>query len=112
MTKHKGKIAEEGYRAREWPRFVIGPDEKLISDLYGPGLAAAKTYDRCCSYFSSSVLAAAARGFGPFIERLVNLGPKAPRPAARLLVNHELSAEDVEALLSRRSTKKLEKILR
>ncbi|MBC7223416.1 MAG: hypothetical protein H5T59_03935 [Anaerolineae bacterium] len=56
-------------------------------------------YDRCCAYFSSQVLAVAARGFGGLIQNLLTLGDEAPRPAVRLLVNEQLDARDVEALL-------------
>jgi len=45
------------------------------------------------------VLAAAARGFGGLIANLLQLGDEAPKPAVRLLVNEQLDAEDVRALL-------------
>lgn len=95
-------------RAREWKRFLRGPDQALLDDLYVPALAAALRYDRCCAYFSSSVLAAAARGFGSLIERLIALGEAAPRPAVRLIVNEELAEEDVRALMERGETAALE----
>lgn len=85
-------------RERIWRRFVSGPDPALLEDLYVPALAAAVHYDRCCAYFSSSVLAAAARGFGRLIERLEALGNDTQRPAIRLIVNEELSREDVRHL--------------
>jgi hypothetical protein len=56
--------SSQGLRNHEWPRFVVGPDPALLEKLYVPALAEAIRYDRCCAYFSSSVLAAAARGFG------------------------------------------------
>ena len=37
-------------------------------------LSEAVSYDRCCAYFSSTVLSAAARGFGKLIERLIAMG--------------------------------------
>ncbi len=55
-------------------------------------------YDRCCAYFSSSVLAAAASGFGAFIQRILD-GAITTKPALRLLVNEELAEPDVRALL-------------
>ncbi len=55
-------------------------------------------YDRCCAYFSSSVLAAAASGFGAFIQRILD-GAITTKPAMRLLVNEELAEPDVRALL-------------
>src|SRR5207248_1424928 len=64
-------------------------------------LSAARTYDRQCAYFSSSVLAAAAAGFRPFLERLAAPDYAGPRPAVRLLVNEELHEADAEALLTR-----------
>jgi superfamily II DNA or RNA helicase len=91
-----------GLRDRVWCRFLRGPDQTLLEEFYEPALREALRYDRSCAYFSSSVLAAAARGFGPFIERLLTLGPEAPRPAMRLLVNEELSRDDVAAILEQR----------
>ncbi|MEW5862639.1 MAG: helicase-related protein [Pseudomonadota bacterium] len=95
-------------RERAWRRFLRGPDQALLDELYVPALAAAVRYDRCCAYFSSSVLAAAARGFGALIERLIALGAAAPRPAVRLIVNEELAEEDVRALIERGDTSALE----
>jgi hypothetical protein len=66
---------ESGLRGRDWARFLSAPDPRLLRELYEPALARATHYDRCCAYFSSSVLSAAARGFGPFIARLVAMGP-------------------------------------
>lgn len=91
-----------GLRDRAWLRFLRGPDQTLMEGLYEPALGQALHYDRSCAYFSSSVLAAAARGFGPFIETLLGLGAEAPRPAIRLLVNEELSRDDVAAILQQR----------
>jgi hypothetical protein len=82
----------------EWPRFLRAPDGQLIAKLYEPALQRAVRYDRCCAYFSSSVLSAAASGFGAFIQRVLDGGVTA-RPAIRLLVNEELSEADVKALL-------------
>jgi len=93
-----------GLRDRQWQRFLRGPDQTLLEELYEPALSRARRYDRSCAYFSSSVLAAAARGFGPFIEHLLALGAEAPQPAVRLVVNEELSRQDVNAILSGRDT--------
>lgn len=82
-----------------WQRFLKAPDGQLVARLYEPGLRRAVRYDRCCAYFSSSVLSAAASGFGAFIERVLD-GAITQKPALRLLVNEELSATDVQALLS------------
>ena len=95
-------------RARAWKRFLRGPDQALVDELYVPALSTALRYDRCCAYFSSSVLAAAARGFGGLIARLIALGDAAPRPAVRLLVNEELAEEDVRALIESGDTSALE----
>jgi superfamily II DNA or RNA helicase len=104
-------LAPGSHRKRTWRRFLRGPDPSLLDELYIPALAEAIRYDRCCAYFSSSVLAAAARGFGALIERLAALGPRAPRPAVRLLINEELSAEDARALTETGDTRKLEALL-
>jgi superfamily II DNA or RNA helicase len=57
-------------------------------------------YDRCCAYFSSTVLAAAARGFAPLVERLLASDGTQPADSPiRLLVNEELSRDDVDAML-------------
>lgn len=111
-NKSKGQPLEAGsLRKREWMRFLRGPDAVLLEELYVPLLSEAIRYDRCCAYFSSSVLSAAARGFARFIERLTALGEDAPRPAARLLVNEEMEIGDVRALVEKRDTSKLEKQL-
>ena len=93
-------------------RFLRGPDQMLLDELYVPALAEAVRYDRCCAYFSSSVLAAAARGFGKLLQRLMAMGKAAPRPAIRLLVNEELNAEDVRAMTETGDTSRLEEVLK
>ncbi len=98
-------------RSRPWKRFLRGPDPLLLDELYVPALSAAVRYDRCCSYFSSTVLSAAARGFGRLIERLIAMGDGAPRPAVRLVVNEELAAEDVKAMIEAGDTSALEEAL-
>ena len=85
-------------REVDWPRFLSAPDGQLVALLYEPALRRAVRYDRCCAYFSSSVLAAAASGFGAFIQRILD-GEIARKPALRLLVNEELAEADVRALL-------------
>ena len=100
-----------GLRSQTWRRFLSAPDPSLVRELYEPGLSRSIRYDRCCAYFSSSVLAAAARGFGPLIERLLAMGDSAPRPAIRLLVNEELQDADVKALVERGDTSALEELL-
>jgi len=87
-------------RAFDWPRFLKAPDGQLVARLYEPGLRRAVKYERCCAYFSSSVLSAAAAGFGAFIERIL-AGEITEKPALFLLVNEELSEADVDALLQR-----------
>lgn len=112
-TGEEPMAADEGesLRRRTWPRFLRAPDSRLLDELYVPGLAAAVRYDRCCAYFSSSVLSAAARGFGRLIERLVAMRTEAPRPAVRLIVNEELAAEDVRAMMETGDTSALERAL-
>jgi len=102
----------KGLRSKSWKRFLRGPDSSLLEDLYVPALKEAVRYDRCCSYFSSSVLAAAARGFAGLIERLESMGDKAPKPAVRLVVNEVLTREDVHAMLESGDTKALEEALK
>ena len=101
-----------GLRSHTWQRFVRGPDPSLLDDLYVPALAEAVRYDRCCAYFSSTVLAAAAMGFAKLIERLLALGERAPRPAVRLVVNEELAAEDVRAMMETGDTSRLAEVLK
>jgi len=105
-SKPKGSLAKHN-----WPRFVRGPDSELLDKLYIPALAEAVRYDRCCAYFSSSVLSAAARGFAGLIDRLLALGDNAPRPAVRLVVNEELAEDDVRALVETGNTSALEATL-
>lgn len=96
---------------RPWKRFLRGPDPELLKELYEPALSAAVRYDRCCSYFSSTVLAAAARGFGGLIGRLEALGGAAPQPAVRLVVNEELTEEDIRAMTETGDLSRLEAVL-
>ena len=97
-------------RDHAWPRFLTAPDGQLVQRLYEPGLTRAIRYDRCCAYFSSSVLSAAAAGFGALIERVLT-GEIASRPVIRLLVNEELIEADVEALLNARAETPLIEVL-
>lgn len=94
-----------GLRSRRWRRFLNAPDPELLSELYEPALAEAVSYDRCCAYFSSTVLAVAARGFAPLVKRL--LGMHTSQPAVRLLVNEELTRDDVDAMLNARGAEAL-----
>ena len=86
-------------RDRQWKRFVNAPDPELLTELYEPALAEAVRYDRCCAYFSSSVLAVAARGFAPLVARLLDAAEPFAHAPVRLLVNEELTREDVDALV-------------
>lgn len=87
-------------RDRQWRRFLNAPDPELLAELYEPALRDAVRYDRCCAYFSSTVLAVAARGFAPMVDRLLASGGRPPgAPAIRLLVNEELTRDDVDAML-------------
>jgi superfamily II DNA or RNA helicase len=101
------QLASDGLRSVSWKRFLRAPDAQLVDDLYAPALSRAVRYDRCCAYFSSRVLAVAARGFGGFIENLLKLGDDAPKPSARLLVNEQLDPADVQALLATGDQSKL-----
>ncbi|HET7631388.1 MAG TPA: helicase-related protein [Gemmatimonadaceae bacterium] len=86
-------------RDRQWRRFLNAPDPELLSELYEPALSQAVRYDRCCAYFSSTVLAVAARGFAPLVERLLAAEKKGDVAPVRLLVNEELTRDDVDAML-------------
>lgn len=97
MTKSKKPTS---LRKVSWNRFLRAPDAQLLDELYIPALSRAVRYDRCCAYFSSHILAVAARGFGGFIQNLLIYGDDLPRPAARLLVNEQLDQQDVDALLT------------
>src|SRR5688572_30720693 len=88
-----------GLRDRQWRRFLNAPDPELLTGLYEPALAQAVRYDRCCAYFSSTVLAVAARGFAPLVARLLDSKVAFDPPPVRLLVNEELTRDDVDALL-------------
>lgn len=109
--RHASRLPPGSLRRHSWCRFLRGPDSELLEKLYVPALSEAVRYDRCCSYFSSSVLAAAARGFARLIERLMSLDDKAPRPAVRLVVNEELSAEDVRAMTETGDLSRVEEVL-
>ena len=97
MANAQGKLNVAAYGDRTWKRFLEGPDQALLEELYVPMLSSAVRYDRSCAYFSSSILAAAARGFAAFIRNLLEMRDAAPRPAVRLVVNEEMPAEDVRA---------------
>ncbi|MDH7603137.1 MAG: helicase-related protein [Armatimonadota bacterium] len=96
----KGECRLPSLRSVAWKEHLRAPDSQLVDDLYGPALERAVHYDRCCAYFSSSVLAAASRGFGGLIRNILQYGEKIPKPAVRLLVNEQLDSQDMEALLS------------
>lgn len=98
-------------RKHTWKRFIRGPDPTLLEELYIPALSESIKYDRCCSYFSSTSLAAAARGFGRLIQRLESMGPEVPRPSVRLVVNEEMAEEDVRAMTETGNLSKLESLL-
>lgn len=97
-------------RARVWARFLSGADGALLEQLYLPALESAVRYDRCCAYFSSSVLAAAARGYSAFLRRFVG-APPPDTPALRLLVNEQLDERDVHALMTTGYSQRLEQQL-
>jgi hypothetical protein len=83
----------------------------LVEELYNPALGMAVGYDRCCAYFSSSVLSVAARGFGAIIARFLETPPTEPPAPVRLLVNEEMSRDDVRALTEGQDISVLESIL-
>ena len=93
---------ESSLRAVKWKRFLRAPDSDVRRELYVPALTRARYYDRCCAYFSSRVLSVAARGFGGLIQNILESGEdeKPNPPAVRLLINEQLDAEDLNALLT------------
>lgn len=101
-----------GLRERTWKRFLRGPDASLLEDLYVPALKEAVKYDRCCSYFSSSVLAAASRGFAGIISRIISNDSVLSKPVVRLIVNEELNRDDVRAMMETEDTSRLEILIR
>jgi superfamily II DNA or RNA helicase len=112
MADKPAKKTSDGcLRNHAWPRFLSGPDTDLLEKLYVPALSEAIRYDRCCAYFSSSVLSAAARGYAGMIRRLLD-SPDCPRPAIRLIVNEEMASDDVKALMETGDTQSLEDALR
>lgn len=104
-------MPEQGLRDRSWRRFLQAHDGALVEELYNPALGMAVGYDRCCAYFSSSVLSVAARGFGAIIARFLESPPIAPPSPVRLLVNEEMSRDDVRALTEGQDISVLESIL-
>ena len=104
-------MADPRLRDRTWRRFLQAHDGALVEELYNPALGMAVGYDRCCAYFSSSVLAVAARGFGAIITRFVDSLPAVPPAPIRLLVNEEMSRDDVQALTEGGDLSVLETIL-
>ncbi|AKC83094.1 hypothetical protein IMCC26134_10460 [Verrucomicrobia bacterium IMCC26134] len=98
-------------RDRSWRRFLQAHDGALVDELYNPALGVAVRYDRCCAYFSSSVLAVAARGFGALVQHYLEAPPACPPPPVRLLVNEEMSRDDVRALTEARDVAVLEHLL-
>jgi len=104
-------MADCRLRGRTWRRFLQAHDGALVEELYNPALGMAVGYDRCCAYFSSSVLAVAARGFGAIIARFFESPPDVPPSPIRLLVNEEMSRNDVQALTEGGDLSVLETIL-
>lgn len=100
-----------GLQDWRWRRFLRGPDQTLLTELYEPALSRARRYDRSCAYFSSSVLAAAARGFGPLIETLLASERRASEPPIRFVVNEQLSRADVNAILEGADSDRLAELL-
>lgn len=64
-------------------------EDDILNDFYIPVFSKARRYDRLAGFFSSSALAAAARGIAPFIK---NGG------SMRLIVGAALQKPDVEAI--------------
>lgn len=70
--------------------FYRSGSDNLVSDFYVPCLATALSYDRAVGYFTSTSLAAAARGLRSFIER--------PDTRMRLIASPALTPEDADAI--------------
>ncbi len=98
MTKRVKQQA--GLKSIKWKTHLNAADTKLVDELYGPALERAVHYDRCCAYFSSSVLSAAARGFGGLVKTILENESAIAKPAVRLLVNEQLDPGDLKAMLA------------
>lgn len=70
--------------------FYRSGSEDLVADFYVPCLAAAQYYDRAVGYFTSTSLAAAAKGLRAFIDR--------PDTQMRLIASPALTPEDAQAI--------------
>ena len=69
--------------------YRTGRDD-LVRDFYEPCLAVASRYDRAVGYFTSTSLAAAARGLQPFLSN--------PEAKMRLVASPALTDEDIVAI--------------
>src|SRR5262245_54015403 len=87
-------------RAITWKRFLHAPASQLLDAPSTPAFGAVVGYVPCCRFLSGRVLAAAGRGFGGVLQSVLRLGDRAPRPAARLIVNEQLDPADLKALLA------------
>ncbi|BDY29781.1 DEAD/DEAH box helicase family protein [Mycolicibacterium mageritense] len=79
-----------GFRDLGIDTFYRSGSENLVSDFYVPCLANATNYDRAVGYFTSTSLAAAAKGLRSFIER--------PNTRMRLIASPALTPEDADAI--------------
>lgn len=89
----------KGLREFQWERFPDDDPHSLLEQLYEPAMSVSISYDRVSGYFGSSVLAACARGFGTFIQRMLDDPDQFPKPSIRIVTSVELDEEDVRALL-------------
>lgn len=71
--------------------FYRSDRHRLLRDFYEPCLAHACRYERAVGYFTSTTLAAAARGLRPFVEREGQM---------RLVASPRLTDEDIVAIRS------------
>lgn len=78
------------------------PGVDVLKDFYIPVLTNAVSYDRLTGYFSSEILALAARGIAGLISNGGNM---------RLVASPEFSASDVEAFKSASSSEEVDDLL-
>lgn len=70
--------------------FYRSGSHDLVRDFYRPCLEVSSRYDRAVGYFTSTSLAAAAKGLRPFLDR--------PTARMRLVASPALTEEDAEAI--------------
>ncbi|WP_315506957.1 helicase-related protein [Pyramidobacter piscolens] len=99
-----------GFASRDWELEYRtshcdpdAPATDMVRDFYEPALSMARQYDRVAGFFTSSSLAAAARGFSEFV---------AHEGKARFIVGSDLDPKDADAVIHGEEVKASEILLR